>query len=231
VVTDICDPYSPRLLHRLTDHQELISGLDADSDHFVSVSVDNVLKVWSLKSFKCLQSLDTQSLPLKVAMRWPLAVTGGENTVHLWNIETGSLLSTLSINTKGVLSCLTITRREENMDRSAKSTEKDLSSTVGEGILIAAGDNQGVVAFWDCSILFHGWDRLEDTLAPHRFLQIGNGKNLLSALSLSPTSLVTGDWSGRVLVWKFINDPNKKKAEEKGNHTENLVGQSIQFAV
>jgi len=198
-VMDITKPDQPKMIHKLTDHLDYVSCIDCDDLTMVSVSVDNVLKVWSLESFKCVYSFQTAFPTLKVAMSWPLATTGGQNKLLLWNIEKGFLIRELSLVTEtNVLSALTMTLTPYGLR--SKHCERVHQKPLGSTIHIAAGDNRGFICLWDTSSIIAG----HPSPVPHRVLQIGNGGNMISSLAVDNESIISGDWSGQVLVWTFL---------------------------
>jgi len=202
-VTDLTNPDQPKLVHRLKDHKDYISSIDCDARNLVSVSADNVLKVWSLIDFKCNFSAKITSPTLKVALSWPLAATGGHTVVILWNVERSYPVCFLPMNTIGSLSSLAMTFRpssESMVQNGAKSKEVSaVNKNKMAAVHIAAGDNQGFICIWDTSAIIAG----HPAQTPHRIIQIGNGGNMISALSVDDTRIITADWAGQVLSWNF----------------------------
>lgn len=206
-VMDITKPHTPSLKYRLTDHLDYVSSIDCDEISMVSVSIDKVLKVWSLETFKCVYSFQTTFPTLRVAMSWPLAATGGHKNVLLWNIEKGFLIRELCFATDNNLSALSMTitpfgkRSKKRLTEVGKINGKPAGTPgTGSTIHIVAGDNRGYICIWDTSVIIAG----HKSAYPHRYLQIGTGGSLISCLAINDTSIISGDWCGQVLEWNFL---------------------------
>jgi len=200
-VIDLSVPDKPRLVQCLDDHQDFISSIDCDNRRMVSVSVDNVLKVWSLVDFKCKYSAETGSPTLKVALSWPLAATGGDTQVVLWNVELFYPVRRLQMSTMGNLSSLAMTcfPPQEKVAQNGGFSGCGAQHTKMAPIFIAVGDNQGYISLWDTSAILAGYS----SETAHRIVQIGDGGNLISALTLDQSTLISADWAGQVLSWSF----------------------------
>jgi len=65
-------------------------------------------------------------------------------------------------------------------------------------IFIAVGDNQGYISLWDTSAILAGYS----SETAHRIVQIGEVGNLISALTLEPSTLISADWAGAIVeLW------------------------------
>ncbi|XP_023346135.1 F-box/WD repeat-containing protein 7 isoform X2 [Eurytemora carolleeae] len=214
VVTDLTNPSQPTLKHTLTGHKDYVSGLDNDASRVVSVSVDNIMKVWSIPSFKCVFSVNTETPTLKVSMSWPLAVTGGKTTLVLWNLELQFKIRELNMESLGSLSVVCMTYSADAGTSIGSRYKKTSSSSscqqqhAGQqtkrrnpgNVYIVSGDNHGKISIWDTSRIIAGHSGVD----PHRQFQIGPTASMISSLAVDEYSIITGDWAGQVLVWKFV---------------------------
>jgi len=176
-----------------------VSSLDCDRFNFVSVSADNVLKVWEIGSWKCNFTLHSIHPTLKVALSWPLAATGGQNIVLLWNVEKGALIRELRTGSNHGLSCLSMTWLPS---RRAVNGQPKWRNKVGQDVYLVAGGNQGVISIWNTSVLLAG----HPGNSPHRYIQVGSdGNNMISSLAVDGQSVMAGDWCGHVYRINFTN--------------------------
>jgi len=189
VVADISDPWSPKVLHKLSGHTNIICGLDLDRWRLVSVSTDDELRLWSLRTASCDVVLPINFPTLRVALKWPLAATGGQSTVCLWNLSDQVILRTLSGPDGGILNVL-------SMDHDH----------------IVAGDHMGRLAIWTVDTIVDG----HSGITPHRVVQVSScdqgenkvGDALLSALKVEKNAIVTGGWAGKCIKWGFSDSDN-----------------------
>lgn len=195
-ITDISNPAYPKLVHRISEHKDFVTSVDCDRFNLVSVSVDKVLKVWDIETWKCNYSLQTIHPTLKVALSWPLAATGGQNIVLLWNIEKGSLIRELRTGSNHGLSCLGMTWLP---GKRSVNGHHGLRNQVGQDVYLVAGGNQGVLSLWNTSVLLAG----HPGNSPHRYIQVGDGSNMISSLAVDRQSVMTGDWCGHVYRINF----------------------------
>ncbi|XP_023346136.1 F-box/WD repeat-containing protein 1A isoform X3 [Eurytemora carolleeae] len=193
VVTDLTNPSQPTLKHTLTGHKDYVSGLDNDASRVVSVSVDNIMKV---------------------SMSWPLAVTGGKTTLVLWNLELQFKIRELNMESLGSLSVVCMTYSADAGTSIGSRYKKTSSSSscqqqhAGQqtkrrnpgNVYIVSGDNHGKISIWDTSRIIAGHSGVD----PHRQFQIGPTASMISSLAVDEYSIITGDWAGQVLVWKFV---------------------------
>jgi len=197
VVTDIQDSDKPKIIHRITDHEDFVSGLDCDIYNFVSASVDKVLKVWKFSNFSCVHTLKSDHHILKVAMSWPLAATGALNIVLLWNIDKGYLIRELKTGHNNGLSCLAMSWLPST--RTLPANMSHPTKSVYHNIYLVSGDNRGLVSIWDTSVLEAG----HPCKQPHRYIQIGTRDNMVSGITVDSNSITTADWGGNVFKLQF----------------------------
>ncbi|NXO89344.1 FBW10 protein, partial [Certhia brachydactyla] len=89
-----------------TGHYRAVSCLHCHEEHFVSGGRDGMVKVWSLKSGKCLRTLMHNSPVWAVRMDGSHVVSGGHRgLVKVWSAETGALIKTLERH-QGPVLCL-----------------------------------------------------------------------------------------------------------------------------
>jgi len=197
VVTDIQNSDKPRIIHRITEHEDFVSGIDCDLYHFVSASVDKVLKVWQFSTMQCVHTLKSDQHILKVAMSWPLAATGALNIVLLWNIDKGFLIRQLATGNENGLSCIAMSWLPST--RTLPGNNSDSKNSMYDNIYLVSGDNRGLVSIWDTSVIEAG----HPCKLPHRYIQIGSENNLVSSIAVDRTSIFTADWSGNVFKLQF----------------------------
>ncbi|NXA06111.1 FBW10 protein, partial [Sapayoa aenigma] len=87
-------------------HYGTITCLDSHKEQFVSGAGDGMVKVWSLKSGRCLNTLMHNSAVWAVKMDGAHVVSGCEQgLVKVWNADTGALIKTLEKH-QGPVNCL-----------------------------------------------------------------------------------------------------------------------------
>jgi len=183
-ITSVVDPWNPMLVSRLLGHTDIICSMDMEMHRLVSVSTNLELRVWSLTNMSCSSVISIKSPTLRVSLKWPLAATGGQSTVILWNLRDQSCIRTLAGPVSGILNVL--------------SMDKDH---------LAMGDHMGRIAIWSISKISEGHGGNH----PHKLLyvsskeQVGEGEDtkLLSALKVEEKRIITGSWAGKCLSWEF----------------------------
>ncbi|KAM7035372.1 F-box/WD repeat-containing protein 10-like [Acridotheres tristis] len=98
--------HSGACVKTFTGHYATITCLHCHEEHFVSGARDGMVKVWSLKSGKCLRTLMHSSPVWAVRMDRTHVVSGGHRgLVKVWSAETGALIKTLEKH-QGPVLCL-----------------------------------------------------------------------------------------------------------------------------
>ncbi|XP_027571494.2 F-box/WD repeat-containing protein 10-like isoform X1 [Pipra filicauda] len=98
--------HSGACLKSFNGHYGTITCLDLHKEQFVSGAGDGMVKVWSLKSGKCLNTLMHNSAVWAVKMDGTHVVSGCEQgLVKVWCADTGALIKTLEKH-QGPVSCL-----------------------------------------------------------------------------------------------------------------------------
>lgn len=183
-ITNIADPWNPKLVNRLVGHTDIICSVDLDGHRVASVSTNNELRVWSLTKMTCSMVIPTKSPTLRVALKWPLAATGGQSTVCLWDLASQVCIRTLSGPNSGILNVL-------SMDTSR----------------LVMGDHMGRLSIWSLDTLLDGHVGNK----PHRVVYVSScnqgeqkvGQELMSALKVEKNSIITGGWAGKCICWNF----------------------------
>ncbi|XP_064531739.1 F-box/WD repeat-containing protein 10-like isoform X4 [Pseudopipra pipra] len=98
--------HSGACMKSFNGHYGTITCLDLHKEQFVSGAGDGMVKVWSLKSGKCLNTLMHNSAVWAVKMDGTHVVSGCEQgLVKVWCADTGALIKTLEKH-QGPVSCL-----------------------------------------------------------------------------------------------------------------------------
>ncbi|KAL2297546.1 hypothetical protein Nmel_016086 [Mimus melanotis] len=98
--------HSGACVRTFTGHYATVTCLHCHEEHFVSGARDGMVKVWSLKSGKCLRTLMHSSPVWAVRMDGTHVVSGGHRgLVKVWSTETGALIKTLEKH-QGPVLCL-----------------------------------------------------------------------------------------------------------------------------
>ncbi|NXM80487.1 FBW10 protein, partial [Oenanthe oenanthe] len=98
--------HSGACVRTFTGHYATITCLHCHEEHMVSGAGDGMVKVWSLKSGKCLRTLMHSSPVWAVRMDGTHVVSGGHRgLVKVWSAETGALIKTLERH-QGPVLCL-----------------------------------------------------------------------------------------------------------------------------
>ncbi|NWW72208.1 FBW10 protein, partial [Climacteris rufus] len=98
--------YSGACVRTFTGHYRTVICLDSHEEHFVSGAGDGMVKVWSLKSGMCLQTLMHNSSVWAVRMDGAHVVSGcHRGLVKVWCVHTGALIKTLERH-QGPVLCL-----------------------------------------------------------------------------------------------------------------------------
>ncbi|XP_068065366.1 F-box/WD repeat-containing protein 10-like [Anomalospiza imberbis] len=98
--------HSGACVRTFTGHYASVTCLHSHQEHFVSGAGDGMVKVWSLKSGKCLRTLMHSSPVCAVRMDGTHVVSGGHRgLVKVWSAETGALIKTLERH-QGPVLCL-----------------------------------------------------------------------------------------------------------------------------
>ncbi|XP_017694607.1 PREDICTED: F-box/WD repeat-containing protein 10-like isoform X1 [Lepidothrix coronata] len=98
--------HSGACMKSFNGHYGTITCLDLHKEQFVSGAGDGMVKVWSLKSGKCLKTLMHNSAVWAVKMDGTHVVSGCEQgLVKVWCADTGALIKTLEKH-QGPVSCL-----------------------------------------------------------------------------------------------------------------------------
>jgi len=184
-VTSISDPWNPRMVGRMLGHTDIICSVDADGDRVASVSTDNELRIWSLSTMSCSLVLPTRSPTLRVSLKWPLAATGGQSSVCLWDLAQQRCIRALAGPDRGILNVLA-------MDTSH----------------LVMGDHMGRLAIWSLDTLIDGHQGDK----PHRIVYVSScdqgeqkvGQELMSALKVEENTIITGGWAGKCICWDFL---------------------------
>ena len=184
-ITSIVDPWNPVLINRLLGHTDIICSMDMEMHRVVSVSTNLELRVWSLTKMSCSSVIAIKTPTLRVALKWPLAASGGQSTVILWNLLDQSCIRTLAGPVSGILNVLSMDQEH-----------------------LVMGDHRGRIAIWSISKIIEG--HVGDH--PHRLLYVSSkeqegedmtGQDLLSALKVEKKRIITGGWAGKCLSWEF----------------------------
>ncbi|NXR36763.1 FBW10 protein, partial [Zosterops hypoxanthus] len=100
------DIHSGACVRTFSGHYATVTCLHSHQEHFVSGAGDGVVKVWSLKSGKCLKTLMHSSPVCAVRMDGTHVVSGGHRgLVKVWSAESGALIKTLERH-QGPVLCL-----------------------------------------------------------------------------------------------------------------------------
>ncbi|XP_027764807.1 F-box/WD repeat-containing protein 10-like [Empidonax traillii] len=100
------DIHSGACVKTFNDHYGTITCLDLHQEQLVSGAGDGMVKVWSLKSGKCLNTLMHRSAVWAVKMDGTHVVSGcQQGLVKVWCADTGALIKTLEKH-QGPVSCL-----------------------------------------------------------------------------------------------------------------------------
>ncbi|MES2208328.1 MAG: NACHT domain-containing protein [Pseudomonadota bacterium] len=134
-VFDLCEPssvfnYEHRKYSEGKDtnvHQALIvtCKFSPDSHHIASASVDGTLRIWNLKTRKCVRLFKHRGLVLDCAFspdgsRVVAAVS--DKTLHIWDIQTGESAGILIGHQKGARSCAFLANNEHLISTSDDTT-------------------------------------------------------------------------------------------------------------
>eukprot|EP00092_Neocalanus_flemingeri_P036682 GFUD01039937.1.p1 GENE.GFUD01039937.1~~GFUD01039937.1.p1 ORF type:complete len:399 (-),score=95.54 GFUD01039937.1:114-1310(-) len=183
-VTSIEDPWHPKLVERLIGHTDIICSVDVDGHWVASVSTDSELRVWSLTTMSCTLVLLTKSPSLRVALKWPLAATGGQSSVLLWDLAQERCIRVLAGPNHGILNVLAM-----------------------DTLHLVMGDHMGRLSIWSLNTLTEGHVGKK----PHRIIDVSScdqgeqttGQELMSALKVEKNTIITGGWAGKCICWDF----------------------------
>uniref|UniRef100_H0Z3T4 F-box/WD repeat-containing protein 10 n=1 Tax=Taeniopygia guttata TaxID=59729 RepID=H0Z3T4_TAEGU len=100
------DIHSGACVRTFAGHYATVGCLHSHQEHFVSGAGDGTVKVWSLRSGKCLRTLLHSSPVQAVRMDGTHVVSAGhQGLVKVWSAETGALIKTLERH-QGPVLCL-----------------------------------------------------------------------------------------------------------------------------
>ncbi|XP_066056961.1 F-box and WD repeat domain containing protein 10B [Chamaea fasciata] len=100
------DIHSSACVRTFSGHYATVTGLHSHQERLVSGAADGMVKVWSLKSGKCLRTLMHSSPVWAVSMDGTHVVSGGHRgLVKVWSAQTGALVKTLERH-QGPVLCL-----------------------------------------------------------------------------------------------------------------------------
>ena len=162
-------------LHQVRHATEAVRDLALQQGRVVSLSGDSRLRVWTVGSDKCISdvSLEKENLT-RMAVRWPLCIISGVDTVLVWDLERRHQLQTLK--TGGEVS---ITRDQ-----------------------LLVGDHWGRVSIWSLQDLVDG-HRPEEKRTRRRVECLGP-ENVISGVScLSPDKILVTGWNGKCCLLSF----------------------------
>ncbi|OZC07347.1 putative metal-binding domain in RNase L inhibitor, RLI [Onchocerca flexuosa] len=90
-------------------HDNAVTCLRFDNERIVSGSVDRTIKMWDLRTGKCVQTLDwklseghTGVVRCLQVDSWRIVSAADDRTIKVWNLHTGERLCTLHSHTDGV---------------------------------------------------------------------------------------------------------------------------------
>lgn len=85
-------------------HEDAVTCLRFDSEKIVSGSVDRTIKMWDLRSGKCLQTIDwklseghTGVVRCLQTDSWRIVSAADDKTIKVWKLSTGERLCTLQV--------------------------------------------------------------------------------------------------------------------------------------
>ena len=162
-------------LHQVRHATEAVLDLALQQGQVVSLSGDSRLRVWTVGSDKCISDLSLGKEKLsRMAVRWPLCIISGLDTVLVWDLERRQQLQRLE--TGGVVS---ITRD-----------------------LLLVGDIKGRLSIWSLQDLVDG-HRPEEKRTGRRVECLGP-ENVISGVScLSPGKILVTGWNGKCCLLSF----------------------------
>ena len=132
----------------------------------------------------CSMVILTKSPTLRVTLKWPLAATGGQSAVCLWNLPDQVCIRTLHGPDRGILNVLAMDTNH-----------------------LVMGDHMGRLAIWSLDTILEGHKGDQ----PHRIINVSScnkgeqkvGQELMSALKVEKNSIITGGWAGKCISWNF----------------------------
>ncbi len=200
-----------KLLWSAEPHSDLATSLAVRSGTVFSGGADRAIAVLDLETGKRRSTLAGHAGAVLALAASPggehLVSAGADRTLRVWEIGTGSLLRTLQSHNDSVAALAWSPDGKYLASGSADRTVRIWQPAIGRLVRIVRGHDAAVLCLaWHPSGLYTGSAdgriRLIDGESDAILKTLEGHRDWVAALAIRAGTLVSADWTGRVLLWK-----------------------------
>ena len=179
-LTSLTSPGILSPLLQVRPSSEAVRDLALQDGRVVSLSADARLRVWTVRSDRCISNISLENEKLsKISVNWPLCIIAGLDNVLLWDLEKSQQLQRLQLAGGGVGSVVTITRHQ-----------------------VLVGDTRGSLSIWSLQDLIDGHEAEEDKT--RKTVECFEPENVISGVcSLAADKILVTGWNGKCCLFSF----------------------------